>query len=130
MPCTGSAQGYGGGNQKYLYDSVDAGIGVTIYHIPHGIGKQKPGNQLHQSADGNCVWVCRNTQSTHDIGKQCQKEGRGDSAEEGICLPLLHPLAGVSGCDAANSCAQTVEPTAAKKQAKARCAQKVTNCLT
>ena len=51
IPGRGGTQGQRGGDQEDLDDSVDAGIGIAVNDVPHGVGKEQTGNQNHQGAD-------------------------------------------------------------------------------
>ena len=124
-PCRGRPHRQSRRDQEHLNDPVDAGIGVAVDDVPHGVGEQQAGNEDHQSADGNGVWILCNAHSAEGIGQQRHQEGSGDGSEELVSVLRVQKPNYKSNQYPANTGAEAVQKIAAEQQPEAQCAQKI-----
>ena len=112
--------------ENHLNDSVDAGIDITVNDVPHGVGEQQAGNQNHQGADGHCVTIGCDAGGAESVGQQRHQEGGGDGSEEGIGPKPFQLIADKSYQNAADTGADSIDPTAPKEQTESGCTQETT----
>ena len=117
-PGSRRAQGDGEGDEDHLHDAEDAGVGVAVDDIPHGVGDEQPRHQQHQGADDGGVRPGQPPQSRRRVGRQGHQAGGQDGAEEGVCLPLVHKAGHDAGDEADEPRPQAVRQAAAEHQAK------------
>ena len=124
-PGGGGTQGNAHGNQQHLHNAVDAGVGIPVDDVTHGIGEQQTWNQDHQRADDGCVHIVNQTKGRQRIGNQRGYKGGCNGGEELVCLQIGHQPANHTHCDSADTGPKTVGKAATEEKGKAETAQEI-----
>ena len=101
MPRGGGTQRDGQRGEDHLHHPDDAGVGVAVDDIPHGVGDEK-------------------SRPRRDIGRQRHTAGRQQGAEEGVGLLLVHKVGDEADDQAHRPRPQAVQQRAAEHQAEAQ----------
>ena len=125
VPAGGGAQGNGHRNEEYLDDPVDAGIGIPVYNIPHGVGEEQSGNQDHQGADNDTVGMLGKSQIYHGISGKGHEKSGSKGGKERIHSQIGHGLLHEANEDPAESRAQGIGEVTAEKHPEAGAASEV-----
>ena len=120
MPRGGGTQRDGQRREDHLHHPDDAGVGVAVDDIPHGVGDGQAGDKDHQRADDGGVRAVHQSQTRRDIGRQRHTAGRQQGAEEGVGLLLVHKVGDEADDQAHRPRPQAVQQRAAEHQTEAQ----------
>ena len=74
-----------------MHDSADAGAGVAVDDVAHGVCDQQPRHKQHQRADDDHSHAVEPAQPGRDICRQGHEKRRRDGAEKLVDLEPVEP---------------------------------------
>ena len=118
MPGSRCSQRDGQRGEHHLHDAENAGVGVAVDNIPHGIGDKQPRHKDHQCADNGRVRTFQPPQPRRRVGRQ-RHQARGQySAEKRVGLLPVHKARHQTDDQTDQSRPQAVRQRAAEHQAE------------
>ena len=123
MPRGSGAQRDGQRREHHLHQPEDAGVGIAVDDVPHGVGDGQARDQHHQRADDGGVRAVHQPQSRGDIGRKRHAAGGQQGTEKRVGLLLVHKAGNKADDKAHESRPQAVQQRAAEHQTEAQAHQ-------
>ena len=116
--CRCSAQCNGHRDQQNQHQPVQAGIGVAVHHIAHGVGEQQARHQDHQSADDGGIRVLDHAHAVDQVDEEGHAECGDNGAEKLRGAEFVHEFFHSHDDEAAQTGTQGVGEGAAEGEAE------------
>ena len=123
------SQGDGHGDEQHQHQPVQAGVGVAVHHITHGVGEQQSRHQDHQRADDGGVGVLDHAHVVDQVGEEGHAEGGDDGPEELGGIEPVHENVHSQDDEAAKTGTQRIGEGAAEGEAEAEGRQEKAHSL-